>query len=232
MKDNKSALGIVGEKVGMTQIYAEDGAFIPVTVVKVGANVVCGIKLADKHGYAGIQIGYGEKREILVNKPQRGYFKKNKLKNFGLLKEFRTDNSADFTVGAELKADLLTVGEKVDVQGTSKGKGFQGVMKRWHFSGGPDSHGCSVSHRVPGSIGQRAYPGRVFPGKKMPGQMGDKTVTLKNLTVVGVEAEQGLVLIRGAVPGARGTKICIYPLAGDFEARVLKGVKKEEAQSA
>jgi large subunit ribosomal protein L3 len=225
-------LGIVGEKIGMTQIYAEDGAFVPVTVIRVGTNVVCAIKLLEKHGYSGIQVGYGEKREKLVNKPQRGYFKKNKLNNFGLLREFRTDKSAEFPVGAELTAELLAVGDKIDVQGTSKGKGFQGVMKRWHFSGGADSHGCSVSHRVPGSIGQRAYPGRVFPGKKMPGQMGDQTVTLKNLSIAGVEVEQGLVLIRGAVPGARGTKICIYPLAGDFETRVLKSIKKEEAKSA
>lgn len=225
-------IGIVGEKIGMTQIYAEDGAFIPVTVVRVGTNVICAVKLAEKHGYSGIQVGYGEKREKLVNKPQRGYFKKNKLKNFGLLREFRTDKSDNFPIGAELTAELLNVGDKIDVQGTSKGKGFQGVMKRWHFAGGADSHGCSVSHRVPGSIGQRAYPGRVFPGKKMPGQMGDQTVTLKNLTVVGIELEQDLVLIRGAVPGARGAKICIYPLAGDFEARVLKSIQKEDAKSA
>lgn len=223
-------LGLVAEKVGMTQIYDTEGALVPVTVVRLVPNVVTAVRTVAKNGYAGIQVGFGEQKEKRVKKPQRGYFKKNSLKNFGLLKEFRTDSAESFSIGAEIRADVLNAGDVIDIQGSSKGKGFQGVMKRWNFAGGRDSHGNSLSHRVPGSIGQRAYPGRVFPGKKMPGQMGNANVTTKNLKIVGIEAEQNLVLIRGAVPGGKNSTVFIYPKAGDFAERVAKSsLKKADA---
>lgn len=225
-------LGLVAKKLGMTQIFDENGALVPVTVLLLSSNVVCQVKTPEKNGYASIQVGFGSQKEQRLNKPQREFFKKNNLKSFALLKEFRTDKAHQFSVGMELKASLLNVGDIVDVQGTSKGRGFQGVMKRWHFAGGRDSHGCSVSHRVPGSIGQRAYPGRVFPGKKMPGHMGDVTITTKNLKIVAVEAEQNLVLVRGNVPGAKNARVFIYPRVADFAGRVLKQVQATEQKTA
>lgn len=225
-------LGLVGEKIGMIQIYGQDGAMVPVTVIRVQPNVVTAIRTVKANGYSGIQVGFGEKKESRVNKPQRAYFKKHNLKAFGFLTEFRIDSAESFQLGAEFKAACLKVGEVIDVQGRSKGKGFQGVMRRWNFAGGRDTHGCSLSHRVPGSIGQRAYPGRVFPGKKMPGHMGDETVTTKNLTIVGVEAEQNLVLIRGAVPGAKNSKVFLYPQAKDFSERVLKQSQPQDQKTA
>ena len=213
--------GLIGEKLGMTQIYDAEGNLVPVTVVRVLPNVVTGVRSASKNGYESVQIGYGEKRESSLAKPQRGFFKKNQLKPLGFLCEFRVESAKDFKVGSELRVELFKVGDVVDVQGHSKGKGFQGVMKRWHFSGGMDSHGCSVSHRAPGSIGQRAYPGRVMRGQKMAGHMGDDNVTIQNLRVVGVEAEQNLLLIRGALPGAKTGRIYIYNQAQDFVTRAL-----------
>jgi large subunit ribosomal protein L3 len=213
--------GLLGEKIGMTQVYDADGAFIPVTVVRVLPNVITAIMTKDKNGYNAVQLGYGDQKESRLNKPQAAALKKAGIKPVRLLKEFRTEKSADFKVGTMITAKSFSVGETVDIQGRSKGRGFQGVMKRWHFAGGRDSHGCSLSHRVPGSVGQRAYPGRVFPGKKMPGQMGDKTSTMENLTIVGVEAEQNLILIKGALPGGSHASLSIMPHAADFEKRVL-----------
>ena len=225
-------LGLVAKKIGMTQIFDEHGALVPVTVLQLTSNVVSQVKTVAKEGYSSIQIGFGVQKEQRLNKPQREFFKKNNLKPCAVLKEFRTNKADQFSVGMELNAGALIIGDVVDIQATSKGRGFQGVMKRWHFAGGRDSHGCSVSHRVPGSIGQRAYPGRVFPGKKMPGHMGDKTITTKNLKIVGVEIEQNLILVRGNVPGAKNAQVSIYPRATDFADRVLKQVKTQEQVTA
>lgn len=222
-------LGLVGEKVGMTQVYDEDGSFVPVTIVRVCPNVVTAIRTKEKNGYDAIQLGYKNQKEKRLNKPQVGFFKKNKLNPVSVLKEFRTDKAVDFKVGAEVSVSSFQKDDVIDIQGTSKGKGFQGVMKRWGFGGGPDSHGASVSHRVPGSIGQRSYPGRVFPGKKLPGHMGDRTVTTKNLKVVGIEAEQNLLLVKGSVPGAKNSIVYIYSHAQGFVDRLLGSKENQES---
>jgi large subunit ribosomal protein L3 len=224
-------LGIIGEKIGMTQIYDNEAGFVvPVTVVRVLPNVVTAIRTKEKCGYNAVQLGYGEQKESRISKSVLGTLKKAGIKPVKVLKEFRTDRSVDYKVGTLLTAKTLVAGDKIDVQGTSKGRGFQGVMKRHNFKGGRDSHGNSLSHRVPGSIGQRAYPGRVFPGKKMPGHMGDVTVTLKNLVIVGVEVEQNLILIKGAIPGGNRMRVSIIPHSADFEKRALAGNEGGEAQ--
>lgn len=220
--------GLIGEKLGMTQVFDKDGKFVPVTVVRVQPNLVTEVRTKEKHGYASVQLGYGNKKPKNIKKPQSGFFKKNNLRPVGLLKEFRTEAAAGFKVGTEIKVDALQTGDVVNVQSVSKGRGFQGVMKRWNFGGGHDSHGCSISHRVPGSIGNRAYPGRVYPDKKMPGHMGHEKVTVKNLCVVGIEVEQNLALVSGAIPGPQGSLLYIYHQSKDFEKRVLGEPKKEE----
>lgn len=222
-------MGLLGEKIGMTQIYDKERNLVPVTVVRVLSHVVTALRLVDKNGYSAVQLGSGEVKEKRLNSPQLGYFKKNGLKPLKWLKEFRVSQSGNLKIGSEIKLSVFKIGDGVDVQGVSKGKGFQGVMKRWHFAGGRDSHGCSLSHRVPGSIGQRAYPGRVMRGHKMAGHMGDDTVTVKNLKVVGIEEEQNLVLIKGAIPGANGSQVVVYDLEKDFLERVLSLGGSEEA---
>src|SRR3989338_1916141 len=201
--------GLLGEKLGMTQVFDDRGKFVPVTVIRMLPNLVTAIKTLSKHGYNSVQLGYGEKKPKNIKKPQRVFFKKNNLKPVAILKEFRVDDPQGFQVGSEIKAGIFKIGDRVDVQAFSKGKGFQGVMKRWNFQGLPASHGCSVSHRKPGSIGNRAYPGRVFPGKKLPGHMGDAKVKVKNLKIYGVEEEQNLLLISGAVPGPKSNVVFI-----------------------
>lgn len=218
-------LGLLGEKLGMTQVYDEEGSLVPVTVVRVAPNVVTGVRTKEKNGYEAVQLGSGETKESRLKKPVAGYFKKNQLKLLSVLREFSVEKSLEFKVGAEIRASVFQAGEGVEVQGESKGKGFQGVMKRWHFAGGHDSHGCSLSHRAPGSIGQRAYPGRVMRGMKMGGHMGADTVTVKNLKIVAVEAEQNLVLVKGALPGANNSRVVIYSQAKDFVRRVLNATK-------
>lgn len=215
-------VALMGQKLGMTQVYeGDEGAFVPVTVVRVSPNVVTALATQDKHGYNAVQLGFLEQKEKRVSRARAGQSKKSNVPLTKILREFRTSRAGEYKVGATFSAAAFAAGDKIDVQGVSKGRGFQGVMKRHNFKGGRDTHGCSLSHRSPGSVGQRTYPGRVIPGKKMPGHMGDETVTVKNLRIVGVEAEQNLVLVRGALPGGKNAVVCLCPQAKDFENRLL-----------
>lgn len=216
-------LGLMGKKIGMTQIFREDGSVVPVTVLSVDPNLVTAVKTRADHGYNAVQLGQGRKRKNRVNKAEQGFFKKQNLEPCARLQEFRTEKALEYKVGMKLSLDFLTKGNLVDVQGVSKGKGFQGVMKRHNFAGGNDSHGASVSHRVPGSVGMNTWPGRVIRGKRMPGHMGAEKVTVKNLEIVGVEAEQNLLLVKGAIPGSRNAAITIFPHAAAFENQALTG---------
>ncbi|GAB6085498.1 50S ribosomal protein L3 [Alkaliphilus crotonatoxidans] len=194
--------GILGRKVGMTQIFNEEGLVIPVTVIEIEPNVITQVKTTEKEGYSSIQVGFGAIKEKNVNKPLKGHFEKAGVQAKRILKEFRVENSAEFTVGQELKADLFQAGDKVDVTGTSKGKGFQGVIKRHGQRSGPSAHG-SRYHRRPGSMGAATFPGRVFKGKKLPGHMGNVQITIQNLEVVKIDVERNALLVKGAVPGPK-----------------------------
>lgn len=199
--------GILGKKLGMTQIFTEEGIVVPVTVVEAGPNVVTQVKTVEKDGYNAIQVGFEDAKEKSLNKPQKGHLAAaNVLKKH--LKEFRVDAVEEFTVGQEIKADLFAAGEKIDVTGTSKGKGFQGPIKRHGQSRGPESHG-SRYHRRPGSMGACSFPGRVFKNKKLAGHMGSVTVTVQNLEVVRVDADKNLILVKGAIPGPKGSMVTI-----------------------
>jgi len=201
--------GILGKKIGMTQVYAEDGEAIPVTVVQAGPCVVVREKTVEQDGYQAVQLGFGEVKPKRLNKPLLGYFAKQNVPPRRYLREIRPDNPEKYKVGQEVRvADIFAVGDKVTVTGTSKGKGFAGVMKRWGFAGGPATHG-SMFHRAPGSIGSAAFPSRVFKGMKMAGRMGGKRVTVRNLEVVDILSERDLMLIRGAVPGSPGSLLII-----------------------
>jgi large subunit ribosomal protein L3 len=206
--------GIIGRKVGMTQIFAEDGTVTPVTVVKVGPCVVVQTKsAAGKDGYNAVQLGLVEDKPIKlknVTKPMRGHFEKtgNNIPPTRILKELRTDGEPDVSIGDQIKADLFADGDKIEVIGKSKGKGFQGTIKRHKFHRGPESHG-SMSVRAPGSIGQSAYPSRVIKGTRSSGHMGDERVTVKGLTVAKVDAENSIIMIRGAVPGPNGSLVVV-----------------------
>ena len=195
--------GIIGKKIGMTQIFDEKGNVIPVTVIEAAGNIVAQVKTTETDGYNAIQLGYGEVKANRINKPEAGHFAKAKIENRKHLREFRTDDVANYKVGDEVKVDIFTAGEKVDVQGTSKGKGFQGVIKRHGQHRGPMGHG-SMYHRRPGSMGSTSTPGRVFKGKKLPGHMGRVTVTIQNLDVVRVDMDKNVILVKGSVPGAKG----------------------------
>ena len=199
--------GILGKKLGMTQIFTEEGIVVPVTVVEEGPNVVTQVKTVEKDGYNAIQVGFEDAKEKSLNKPQKGHLAAaNVLKKH--LKEFRVDAVEEFTVGQEIKADLFAAGEKIDVTGTSKGKGFQGPIKRHGQSRGPESHG-SRYHRRPGSMGACSFPGRVFKNKKLAGHMGSVKVTVQNLEVVRVDADKNLILVKGAIPGPKGSMVTI-----------------------
>lgn len=199
--------GILGKKLGMTQIFTEEGIVVPVTVVEAGPNVVTQVKTVEKDGYNAIQVGFEDAKEKSLNKPQKGHLAAaNVLKKH--LKEFRVDAVEEFTVGQEIKADLFAEGEKIDVTGTSKGKGFQGPIKRHGQSRGPESHG-SRYHRRPGSMGACSFPGRVFKNKKLAGHMGSVKVTVQNLEVVRVDADKNLILVKGAIPGPKGSMVTI-----------------------
>ena len=199
--------GILGKKLGMTQIFTEEGIVVPVTVVEAGPNVVTQVKTVEKDGYNAIQVGFEDAKEKSLNKPQKGHLAAaNVLKKH--LKEFRVDAVEEFTVGQEIKADLFAAGEKIDVTGTSKGKGFQGPIKRHGQSRGPESHG-SRYHRRPGSMGACSFPGRVFKNKKLAGHMGSVKVTVQNLEVVRVDADKNLILVKGAIPGPKGSMVTI-----------------------
>ena len=199
--------GILGKKIGMTQIFTEEGIVVPVTVVEAGPNVVTQVKTVEKDGYNAIQVGFEDAKEKSLNKPQKGHLAAaNTLKKH--LKEFRVDSVEGYTVGQEIKADLFAAGEKIDVTGTSKGKGFQGPIKRHGQSRGPESHG-SRYHRRPGSMGACSFPGRVFKNKKLAGHMGSVKVTVQNLEVVRVDADKNLILVKGAIPGPKGSMVTI-----------------------
>jgi 50S ribosomal protein L3, bacterial len=207
------AIGIVGRKCGMTRIFTEDGASVPVTVIEATPNRVTQIKSVERDGYNAVQVTTGTRRPSRVNKPAAGHFAKAGVEAGRGLWEFRLADGQghDLQPGAELKVDMFEVGQKVDVTGITKGKGFAGTIKRHNFSAQDATHGNSVSHRVPGSIGQRQTPGRVFKGKRMSGHMGDVRRTTQNLQVVRVDVERNLLLIRGAVPGAPGGDVIVRP---------------------
>jgi large subunit ribosomal protein L3 len=217
-------LGLVGRKVGMTRVFTADGDAVPVTVLDVSDNRVTQIKTPDIDGYAAIQVAYGTRRASRVSKPQAGHLAKAGVEAGSILKEFRVevDQLASFTLGGKVNVDVFTEGQKVDVQGTSIGKGFTGTIKRHHFKSNRASHGNSKSHNVPGSIGMAQDPGRVFPGKRMSGHLGDDTRTTQNLVVVRVDMERGLLLVRGAVPGSPNGHIVVTPAV---KARAKKGAK-------
>ena len=194
---------IIGKKIGMTQIFDEKGLVIPVTVIEAGPCIVAQVKTIETDGYNAIQLGYGDVKENRINRPEKGHFTKAKLALKKHLREFRVSEIADIAVGNEIKADVFEAGDKIDVQGTTKGKGFQGVIKRHGQSRGPMGHG-SMYHRRPGSMGSTSTPGRVFKGKKLPGHMGVQTVTIQNLDVVKVDLDKNVILVKGSVPGAKG----------------------------
>jgi len=213
MTAKKYSLGIVGRKAGMSRVFTEDGRSVPVTLIEASPNRITQVKTPETDGYSAVQVAVGTRRASLVNKPAAGHYAKAKVEAGRGLWELRVEASrlGDFNVGGEIKADIFEVGQKVDVQGVTKGKGFQGTIKRHNFRMGDATHGNSLSHRAPGSIGQRQTPGRVFPGKKMSGHMGAETQTTQNLEVVRVDVERGLIAIRGAVPGAPGGDVIVRP---------------------
>jgi large subunit ribosomal protein L3 len=228
------AIGLVGRKRGMTRVFTDAGETIPVTVVEVLPNRVTQVKSADKDGYRAVQVTYGERRQSLLSKAAAGHFGKASVAPGRALVEFRLaeKEGADLKAGTEIKADIFKVGVKVDVTGTTIGKGFAGTMKRHNFAGGYKSHGNSVSHRAPGSIGQRQTPGRVFLGKRMSGHMGNIRRTTENLRVIEIDAERNLLLIRGAVPGAEGGEVIVRPSVKAARQANRKIVAPTKAQVA
>lgn len=196
--------GLIGKKVGMTQIFDEKGMIIPVTVIEAGPCVVSQVKTVETDGYNAVQLGFGEVKSHKVNKPKAGHFAKANVEAKKHLREFRLEDVSNVKVGDEVKADTFEQGEKIDVQGISKGKGFQGVIKRHGQHRGPMGHG-SMYHRRPGSMGSTSTPGRVFKGKKLPGHMGRVTITIQNLDVVRVDMDKNVILLKGSVPGAKGS---------------------------
>ena len=206
--DTKTA-ALLGRKLGMTQVWDEDGKVVPLTVVQVGKNVVTQVRTEENDGYSAVQIGFEDIDPRRVTKPLLGHFEKAGVTPKRHLAEFRTAAAADFAVGSELAADTFEVGQKVDVSGNTKGKGFAGVMKRHGFAGGPASHGAHKIHRKPGSIGACATPGRIFRGQRMAGRMGGDKRTVQNLVIQGVDTERGLLLIKGAVPGPRKAVVMV-----------------------
>lgn len=207
------SLGLIGRKVGMTRIFTEEGASIPVTVLEVLPNRVTQIKTVESDGYAGLQVAYGERRASRINRALTGHYAKAGAAAGAGIKEFNVsaDVLSAYQLGGNVTVEIFSAGQMVDVTGTSIGKGFAGAIKRHHFSSNRASHGNSRSHNVPGSIGMAQDPGRVFPGKRMPGHLGDVKVTTQNLEVVRVDAERNLLLIKGAIPGAKGGDVVVRP---------------------
>ena len=207
------SLGLIGRKVGMTRVFTDDGASIPVTVLEVVPNRVTQIKTIASDGYTSLQVAHGERRASRINKALTGHYAKAGVAAGAGIKEFNvsTDVLAGYQVGGNVTVEIFTPGQLVDVTGTSIGKGFAGAIKRHHFKSNRASHGNSKSHNVPGSIGMAQDPGRVFPGKRMPGHLGDVTVTTQNLEVVRVDAERNLLLIKGAIPGSKGGDVVVRP---------------------
>jgi large subunit ribosomal protein L3 len=225
------SLGLVGRKVGMTRVFTDDGDTVPVTVVDVSNNRVTQIKTAETDGYAAVQVAYGQRRASRVNKAAAGHFAKASIEAGHTMREFRIkpDEAANLKVGGPVGADIFKVGQKVDVSGTTQGKGFAGVIKRHHFSSNRASHGNSVSHNKPGSIGQNQDPGRVFPGKRMAGHLGAVRSTVQNVEIIRVDAERGLLLIRGALPGSRGGGVTVKPAVRAARATVAQPAKPAAA---
>jgi large subunit ribosomal protein L3 len=218
------SLGLVGRKVGMTRIFTPEGDSIPVTVLDVSDNRVTQIKTVETDGYTAVQVAFGARRASRVTKPLAGHLAKAGVQAGEILKEFHIDaaKAGELSNGAVIATDIFEVGQKVDVQGTSIGKGYAGTIKRYNFASGRASHGNSRSHNVPGSIGMAQDPGRVFPGKRMTGHLGDETVTVQNLEIARIDAERNLLLVRGAVPGAKGGKVFVTPAV---KTRAVKGAK-------
>lgn len=207
-------LGLIGRKVGMTRIFNDDGESVPVTVLEVGNNRVTQIKTVETDGYAAVQLAHGVRKASRIAKPQAGHFAKAGVEGGSALREFRLDTpkgGGELKVGTALGVDQFEVGQKVDVTGVTIGKGFSGAIKRHHFSSNRASHGNSVSHNAPGSIGMRQDPGRVMPGKRMAGHLGDDRRTTHNLVIARIDAQRQLLLVRGAVPGARGGSVIVRP---------------------
>ncbi|CCD39077.2 LSU ribosomal protein L3p (L3e) [Candidatus Paraburkholderia kirkii UZHbot1] len=218
------SLGLVGRKVGMTHIFTPEGDSIPVTVLDVSDNRVTQIKTVETDNYTAVQVAFGASRASRVTKPLAGHLAKAGVQAGEILKEFHIDaaKAGELSNGAVIATDIFEVGQKVDVQGTSIGKGYAGTIKRHNFGSGRASHGNSRSHNVPGSIGMAQDPGRVFPGKRMTGHLGDVTVTVQNLEIARIDAERNLLLVRGAVPGAKGGKVFVTPAV---KTRAVKGAK-------
>ena len=204
------AIGVIGRKCGMTRVFTDKGVSVPVTVIEVTPNRVAQVKTGETDGYDAVQVTVGARRASRVTKPQAGHFAKAGVEAGRIVREFRAE-AGELQPGGEVAVGIFEAGQMVDVTGTSKGKGFAGVVKRWNFRTQDATHGNSLSHRAPGSIGQNQSPGRVFKGKKMAGHLGAERVTVQNLEVVSVDAEKNLLLIRGAVPGATGADVIIRP---------------------
>lgn len=223
------SLGLVGRKVGMTRIFTDDGDSQPVTVLDVSNNRVTQIKTPDTDGYSAVQVTFGKRRASRVNKPAAGHFAKAAVEAGHILKEFRVTQEAlvNLKPGAVIGLDIFQVGQKVDVTGTSIGKGYAGVIKRHGFSSNRASHGNSKSHNVPGSIGMAQDPGRVFPGKRMSGHLGSVQCTTQNLEVLRVDTERGLLLIKGAIPGSRGGDVIVHPSVKISRIRAQSAVKAD-----
>ena len=218
MTFERNVKGLLGTKLGMTQLWDENNKIVPVTVVAASTNVITQVRTPETDGYNAIQVGYGEIEGRKVTKPSAGHFDKAGVTPRRHLAEIRTADAASYSVGQEISPELFTAGDDVDVTGTSKGKGYAGVMKRHGFSGGGASHGAHRNHRKPGSIGACATPGRVFKGTRMAGHMGTETVTTQNITVHAVDVEKGLILVKGAVPGPKGGLIMLRSAAKKQEA--------------
>ncbi|MGC6456147.1 MAG: 50S ribosomal protein L3 [Coraliomargaritaceae bacterium] len=201
-------VALLGKKIGMTQVFDDDNRLIPVTAIEVGPCPVTQVKTAEKDGYSAVQIGYRPQKEQRLSKAARGHFKKAGVEAHAELSEFRTEEGTDLNVGDVLTVDRFEAGQKIDVVGTSKGRGFQGVVKRYGFAGGPASHG-SMFHRRGGSYGMCQWPGHVIKGKKMPGHMGDVQRTVQNLTVVKVLTDENIILVKGSIPGSRGSLVTV-----------------------
>ena len=218
------SLGLVGRKVGMMRIFKDDGTSVPVTVLDCTGNRVAQIKSADTDGYSAVQVAFGKRRATRVTKAMAGHYAKAGVEAGSVLREFTIDKAAaaDLKVGAELKVDMFQVGQKVDVSGTTLGKGFAGVIKRHHFSSNRASHGNSISHNKPGSIGMAQDPGRVFPGKRMPGHLGNVNRTVQLLEIARVDAERSLLMVTGSVPGAKNGQVIVR---ASSKAKAPKGGK-------
>lgn len=232
---------ILGQKVGMTQIYDHHGVLTPVTVVQAGPCSIIQILTKDHHGYEGIQVGFGDVKEKSVGKPSAGIFRKANIPALRWIREFRTDKASTFQVGQTLKVDAFAMGDFVDVTGTSKGKGFAGAVKRHNFGGGPSTHGQSDRQRAPGSSGSNTYPGRVFKGKLFPGHLGAEFVTIQHLEIIEVIPEKDLLLIKGAVPGPNQSLVVVnqtvkrikfHAARAQASVKKDKGAKKEAGKAA